>query len=113
MFYQYNGDPLDPKTQNYVTQITDPIGNSISFTYDDVGNQTSVTDGLGSTTSFAYDPNGNTITYTYDPNSNINAMDITVGTTTVTRGYGFNPLDQFVTLSRNGSNLANIMRIIV
>jgi YD repeat-containing protein len=35
-------------------------------------------------------------------------MDVTVGTTTITTGYGFNPLDQLVEISRNGSSLANI-----
>jgi RHS repeat-associated protein len=62
--------------KNYVTQIKDPAGNTVSFGYDAVGNQTSVTNGKGKTTSYEYnannqltkvtDPNGNVTTYGYD-----------------------------------------------
>ena len=47
--YEYDSN------QNYVTKITDPIGNSVSFGYDDVGNKTSVIDGKLNSTSFVYD----------------------------------------------------------
>ncbi|WP_241762332.1 hypothetical protein [Anoxybacillus flavithermus] len=62
--------------KNYVTKVTDPAGNTVSYTYDAIGNQTSVTDGKGKTTSYEYnnnnqltkvtDPNGNVTTYGYD-----------------------------------------------
>ncbi|MCG3086084.1 DNRLRE domain-containing protein [Anoxybacillus sp. LAT_31] len=62
--------------KNYVTKVTDPAGNMVSYTYDAIGNQTSVTDGKGKTTSYEYnnnnqltkvtDPNGNVTTYGYD-----------------------------------------------
>ncbi|WP_052948028.1 DNRLRE domain-containing protein [Aneurinibacillus tyrosinisolvens] len=40
---------------NYVTSVKGPAGNTVSTTYDAVGNQTSATDGKGQSTSFAYD----------------------------------------------------------
>ena len=40
---------------NYLTSVKNPLGNSISFGYDAVGNKTSVKDAKGQTTSFSYD----------------------------------------------------------
>ncbi|MGE7717885.1 DNRLRE domain-containing protein [Priestia megaterium] len=40
---------------NYNTEVDNPVGNNITNTYDNVGNQTSTTDGKGQKTSFAYD----------------------------------------------------------
>jgi RHS repeat-associated protein len=41
-----------------ITQITDPAGHSINYSYDPLtGNLTSVTDQSGNTTTFTYDPN--------------------------------------------------------
>lgn len=40
---------------NYVTSVKNQVGNTVSFGFDAVGNQTSIKDGKGQTTSFAYD----------------------------------------------------------
>lgn len=40
---------------NYITSVKDPLGHTISNSYDAVGNQTSTTDGNGNQTSFVYD----------------------------------------------------------
>ena len=42
---------------HYLTKVDNPVGNSVKFSYDAVGNQTSVTDGIGNTTSYAYNKN--------------------------------------------------------
>jgi len=65
---------------NYITSIKDQVGNTVSYGYDAVGNQTSIKDGEGQTTAFAYD-NRNLLTkvtdaklgvtsYGYDGNGN-------------------------------------------
>jgi RHS repeat-associated protein len=41
--------------ENYVTSVKDPLGNTISFGYDTIGNRTSVIYGKSQTTSLAYD----------------------------------------------------------
>ncbi len=71
--------------QNYITQITNPIGNTVSFGYDAVGNKTSVTDGKGKTTSFVYD-NRNLLTKVTDAklNDTLYGYDNAGNRTTVT-----------------------------
>lgn len=68
--YKYDGNPNNPKTQNYVTEITDPNGNTVSYTYDQVGNQTSITDGRGNKTLYTYNGN-NQVTKVIDPKQNV------------------------------------------
>jgi len=55
--------------QNYVTQVTDPANNTVTFGYDEIGNKTSVTDGKGKTTNFTYDKR-NLLTKVTDPKLN-------------------------------------------
>ncbi|MFZ3587831.1 RHS repeat domain-containing protein [Bacillus sp. DJP31] len=65
---------------NYVTSIKDPVGNTATFGYDAVGNQTSVKDGKGQATSYTYDSRNlltkvtdaklGITTYSYDGNGN-------------------------------------------
>ncbi len=42
-----------------VMSEADPLGNKVSYTYDQWGNMTSMTDGRGSTSVYVYDENGN------------------------------------------------------
>lgn len=46
-------------TKNYITKEVDEAGNTIEYSYDSNGNQTSVTDGNGNTTEYEYDIQGN------------------------------------------------------
>jgi RHS repeat-associated protein len=70
---------------NYVTSVKDPIGNSVSYSYDTVGNITSGTDGKGKATSFAYDAR-NLLTKVTDANLGFTSYgyDGTGNRTTVT-----------------------------
>ncbi len=46
-------------TGNYVTSETDEAGNTVTYTYDAMGNVTSITDGEENTTSYEYNADGN------------------------------------------------------
>lgn len=89
-----------------------------SFSYDANGNITLATDEQGNATTYSYDtdnrlvkkvaPNGKVINYAYDKNGNTVATSYSAGSTMVNNNYGFNPLDQLVTIARNSNNLVNI-----
>jgi RHS repeat-associated protein len=75
--------------------VTDPLGNTVSFTYDHEDNQTSITDANGNTTTYTYDPLGRLTTetnpmgqqtsYTYDAAGNLlSATDPCGNSTTFT-----------------------------
>jgi RHS repeat-associated protein len=94
-FYTYDTN------SNYVTQIKDPLGHTVSYSYDAAGNQTSVTDGKRKTTSFEYnaknqltkvtDPNLNETTYGYDGVGNRTSVTNAKNHTT---NYTYNEFNQ-------------------
>jgi RHS repeat-associated protein len=80
---------------NGLTQVTGPTGETRSYGYDSLGNQTSITYGDGSTTQYSYDvtdnrltqstlASGNTIAYSYDSAGRIITQTATSGGTTST-----------------------------
>jgi RHS repeat-associated protein len=86
---------------NYVTNVKDPLGNNVSYTYNAAGNQTGITDGKNQTTSFAYDAKGRltsvtdaklgVTSYSYD---NVgNRTTVTDAKNHVT-SYGYNEFNQ-------------------
>jgi len=86
----------DPSTLGR-TSVTDPNGQTWSYTYDASGNLTSVTDPLSETTTTTYNnldeptsvttPLGETTTYTYDTHGNLlSSTDPLGGTTSYTYG---------------------------
>ncbi|WHX59892.1 DNRLRE domain-containing protein [Peribacillus frigoritolerans] len=70
---------------NYVISVKDQIGESVSYSYDTVGNRTSIKDSKGQTTSFDYDSrnlltkvtdaNLGVMSYSYDGNGNRTAVN--------------------------------------
>jgi len=44
--------------ENYVTSVKNPLGETVTYTYNVVGNKTSINNARGFTTSFAYDKRG-------------------------------------------------------
>ncbi|MEW6697623.1 MAG: RHS repeat-associated core domain-containing protein [Bacillota bacterium] len=82
---------------NYVTNITDPYGNNVSYTYDAAGNRTSIKDGKNNVTSFSYDNrdlltqvtdvNQKTTSYEYDEAGN--RISVTDAKNNITR-YEYN-----------------------
>lgn len=56
----YTYDPVF----NHITGMTDPVGNRITYAYDENGNLAAITDPLGHTTTYQYDPFGTLINLT-------------------------------------------------
>ena len=103
IFFDYRGLPVkyqdalgnitsaayDPTTLQ-VRQITDPTGQTLSYTYDHAGDVTSSTDQLGHSTYYIYgansrltsltDANGNKSIYAYDPSGNLLSTTYANGT---------------------------------
>lgn len=72
------------QTGNYVTSETDEAGNTVTYTYDVNGNQTSVTDREGNTTNYTYSIFGSVAsvssgeaqnTYVYNSNGDISSIN--------------------------------------
>ncbi|MBU1045321.1 MAG: hypothetical protein KJ915_13110 [Candidatus Omnitrophica bacterium] len=74
-----------------VMSETDPLGNKVSYTYDEFGNQLSKTDAKGNSSNFVYDASGNmtastdaegnTIQFTYDAVGNMLSETDALGNT--------------------------------
>ena len=87
--------------KNYVTEVKDPAGNTVSYGYDAVGNNTSVTDGKQNQTSYDYngnnqltkvtDPNLNVTSYGYDGEGNLTSVTNAKNDTT---NYTYNESNQ-------------------
>jgi len=87
-----------------LVSITDPIGRTVSRSYDGVGRVTSVTDPVGNKTEFAYnalnqitsttDPFGNITSFSYDPNGNL--LSVTDANNHITQ-YTYNNMDRLAT----------------
>ncbi|MBI2891654.1 MAG: hypothetical protein HYY13_12830 [Nitrospirae bacterium] len=85
-----------PTADSRLSSITDPLGRTTSFTYDDLGRLTSVTDPLGGLTQiipgpaddkplFITDPLGHTTGFRYDNTGNVlEVVDALGGTTSYT-----------------------------
>lgn len=75
---------LNPSQPLQVTQVTDPVGRSLTFSYDGSNRITSVTDPIGRTATYTYnsqgtlatftDPAGGVTSYAYDGNNNMIRM---------------------------------------
>jgi RHS repeat-associated protein len=75
---------LNPSQPLEVTQVTDPVGRSLTFSYDSSNRITSVTDPIGRTVRYTYnsqgtlatftDANGGVTSYAYDANNNMIQM---------------------------------------
>ncbi len=71
----------NPTAPVQITQVTDPVGRSLSFAYDGSNRITSITDPIGRTVQYTYnsqgsvatftDPAGGVTKYTYDANNNL------------------------------------------
>jgi len=74
---------------NYLTGVIDPLGNSTSLGYDQVGNRTSITDGKGFKTIYGYDAN-NRLAKITDANQGVTfyGYDGVGNRTTVTNAKG-------------------------
>ncbi|WLR51865.1 DNRLRE domain-containing protein [Bacillus tianshenii] len=92
--------------QNYVTEVKDPAGNTVSLGYDEVGNVTSITDGKQNTTSFNYnannelakvtDPKLNETVYNYDGVGNRTSVTNAKNNTTDYNYNEFNQVSSFI-----------------
>ncbi|QCS54135.1 RHS repeat-associated core domain-containing protein [Priestia flexa] len=100
---------------NYVTSVKDPLGNTVTYGYDAVGNQTSLKDGKNQTTSFAYDKrnlltkvtdaNLGETSYGYDGNGN--RTTVTDAKNNLTK-YDYN---EFNLLSKVTNPLNQVIRL--
>ncbi len=78
--YTYYGEGEETHIRGFVKSVTDPEGNTSTYTYDAYGNLESETDGSGHTTSYsnsiigfrtsALSPKGELTTYVYNNNGN-------------------------------------------
>jgi RHS repeat-associated protein len=129
--YDKNGNPVSvtfPKgdkvtyTFNTLNRMDGIFYNGVkqwTIAYDANGNITSVTDSTGKATTYTYDSNNrltqqaegtsNKTDYGYDANGNPTSFTVTAGAATVSTGYGFNSMDQMVSLSRNSANQAKFV----
>ena len=113
--FSSNGESVawvrDPDNSNRITQITDPNGQSIDYSYDSNGNLQGVTDRTGNTTTFAYDelhrltqvldPRGIAIaTNVYDANGRLTSSTDADGNTVT---YNHDLGTHTETVSRNGT----------
>lgn len=75
---------LNPAQPLQITQVTDPVGRSLTFSYDGSSRITSIADPIGRTVKYTYnsqgtlasvtDPTGAITKYTYDTNNNLLTM---------------------------------------
>jgi len=110
---------LDIYAGNALRRQVDPLGNVISYAYDEQFNMTAVTDPRGNTTTMTYDADGNLLTRTApEPLSHVETFtyntlgDVLTATDgrANTTSYGYDAAGNLVTITEPGSAVTTLAR---